>query len=79
MWISLKRLLVLGSRFQAAGPEKAKLRDPCGDSRERGTLRSRDKHDRGHERPDIVNTGMHISVHIFLLTNIQFLQDKLAP
>ena len=44
------------------GPDTEKLCDPYRDSRQRGILKSRREHDRRHERPDAVDTGMHMSV-----------------
>jgi len=44
------------------GPDTEKLHDPYHDSRERGILKSWREHDRRHERPDAVDTGMHMSV-----------------
>jgi len=52
----------VSSEFQAVGPDTEKLRDPYHDSRERGILKSRREHDRRHERPDAVETGMHMYV-----------------
>jgi len=46
------------------GPDTEKLRDPYRDGRQRGILKSRREHDRRHERPDAVGTGMHIHVSV---------------
>ena len=57
-----KSRTAVGSEFQAVGPDTEKLGDPYRDSREHGILKSRREHDRRHERPDAVDTGMHMSV-----------------
>jgi len=57
-----KSRTAVGSAFQAAGPDTEKLRDPYRDSQQHGILKSRREHDRRHERPDAVDTGMHMSV-----------------
>ena len=66
-----------GSEFQVVRPDTEKLRDPHHDGRERKILMSRRKHDRRHERPDAVDTRMHMSMRYdgavrrrHLLTNV---------
>jgi len=53
----------LEQHVSGCGPDTENLHDPCRVSRELGILRSRREHDRKHERPDAVDTGMHTRVY----------------
>jgi len=60
--LTLTLTLTIGSEFQAAGPETAKLHDPYRDSQQCGILRSRREHEFRRDQPLVIDTGMHMSV-----------------
>ena len=79
--------MAAGRKFQAAGPQTAKLRDPYErDSRVRGIISTQSTNRRRHKQTVVANTGigLHRSIRFMVLhggdtRRTSFIQDILSP